>query len=95
MKSWQLILVGLLLISLSGTAWAQRTAGEAPESIDDGEPPRSSPQAQGSPSPIAPEDLDLSLSGDLKPILIWEHRDFGKLGPPPRENSPAHPARRP
>ncbi|MCH8843860.1 MAG: hypothetical protein IID61_12925 [SAR324 cluster bacterium] len=86
---WLAMGVGILLLSWGPAAMGQSTETEelngAPGTLaveDDGDSQRS--EMAGDESPF--DGLSLQWSGYLKPILIFEMKDFGDLGPPPREN---------
>ncbi|MCZ6748424.1 MAG: hypothetical protein O7D96_03960 [SAR324 cluster bacterium] len=66
---------GALLLFAAGLAWGQTDVDIAG---DDGAP-------QSVMTSIPLDGLSLEFSGWVKPIVIMEHRDFGDLGPAPRE----------
>ena len=87
--SWLAMVVGILLLSWGPAAVGQSAETEelngAPGTLaaeDDGDSQRS--EMAGDESPF--DELSLQWSGYLKPIMIFEMKDFGDLGPPPREN---------
>ncbi|MCH8884842.1 MAG: hypothetical protein IIA41_15285, partial [SAR324 cluster bacterium] len=66
---------GALLLFAAGFAWGQTDVDIAG---DDGAP-------QSVMTSIPLDGLSLEFSGWVKPIVVMEHRDFGDLGPAPRE----------